>query len=386
VLLAAAVVLALEARWQGLRRGGFRLVWVLAGASSALFAVLASIQHNDLLRINHPSVYAPLARRGNLLSYGFDRLVGTRYGPLELRLKLPMGRSGKLEPILVSGIDFKSDFLYVFYVDPRHVIFGFEHTGYGGVVSESVEVDYAREHTLYVELGALYPPRDHPYFAGLTPAAVDDRLRRIRLRLDDEWLLDDPADCYDPVRRRPLLGFSPESDALGRKFSGVISGPHRAAVSSPVPFGALRLLVELPKGKSGASEPLLTTGLAGRGDLVRIVYVDAGHVRLVHDRWGFGGSSSPDIPVDYGTRHRLELSLGSLFPDGPWTTGISPERLAQARRRVVLKVDGVAALEVDEPSHPAAPGTVAIGSNAIGASLVQPAFTGTVLQALRGWK
>ncbi len=386
VLVAALAVFALETRLQGWGRALARLGWGAALAWSALFGVLASIQHNDLLRINHPAVYAPLARLGNEPSHGLDELLGTSYGPLDLTLKFPTGRTGKLEPLLVSGVDFKSDYLYVFYPDSHHVMFGFEHTGYGGPVSEPVEVDFSREHRLHLELGALYPPREHPYFAGWPAAAVDDRLRRIRLSLDGEWLLDDPAACYDPVARLPRLGFSPTSDALGRKFSGVISAPRRVPVVPPDPFGAIRLFLDLPTGRTGRAEPLLTTGVTGRGDLIRIVYVDATHVRFVHDHWGVGGSSTPDLPINYADHHRIELSLGSLYPDGPWAAGVPPAELARARERVGVKLDSVTVLDVAEAAYPSDPGTIAIGSNGIGASEVEPAFTGKIAKALRGWK
>jgi hypothetical protein len=135
VLLAAIAVFALEMRMVGLARFCARLGWGVLLAWSAGFAVLASIQHNDLLRINHPSVYAPLARLGNLPSHWVDELRGTKYGPLDLTLGFPTGRAGRLEPILVNGVDFKSDYLYAFYPDSHHVMFGFEHTGYGGPVS-----------------------------------------------------------------------------------------------------------------------------------------------------------------------------------------------------------------------------------------------------------
>ena len=385
-LMAVVGVLALEAGLGGFARIAARIAWGVALVWSGLFGLLASIQHNDLLRANHPSIYAPLARVGNLPSHWLDRLRGTKYGPLDVTLKFPVGRTGKLEPILVNGVDFKSDYLYVFYPDAHHVMFGFEHTGYGGPVSQPVEVDYQREHILHLELGALYPPRDHPYFAGWAPAAVDARLRRIRVSLDGEWLMDEPADCYDPVAREPRLGFSPDSDALGRRFTGIISRPRRVPAAPSDPFGAVRLLVDFPSGRMGTSDPLLTTGVAGRGDLIRIVYVDATHVRLVHDHWGVGGSSTPDLPVNYADHHRIELSLGSLYPDGPWAAGVPPAELARARARVVVKLDGATALDLPEAAYPAAPETIAIGANGIGASLAQPLFTGKLTKALRGWR
>jgi hypothetical protein len=384
VLLAVIAMFALETRLARLGRVLARVAWGTALVWSALFGVLASIQHNDLLRINHPTVYAPLARIGNLPSHWVDRLLGTKYGPLELTLKFPTGRR-QLEPLLVNGVDFKSDYLYLLYVDDRHVIFGFEHSGYGGPVTEPVEVDLSREHHLRLDLGALYPPKDDPYFARWSPADIETHLHRLRLSLDGQSVMDDPATCYDPVSRRPSIGFSPDQAPLGRRFTGVISREQRVPSADPVPFGAVRLYLELPQRPAGSSEPLLTTGVTGRGDLIRIVYVDPGHVRFIHDRWGFGGASSPDIPVRPDGRHRLELSLGSLYPDGPWAAGVPAGRLAGLRERVTVTLDGIPALDVREPSHPAAPGSVVVGANAIGASMTEPLFTGRILNQQRVW-
>ena len=385
VLVATLGVFALETRLRGWARVAARLAWGSALAWSALFGILASIQHNDLLRINHPSVYAPLARVGNFPSHWLDRLRGTKYGPMEVTLKLPADRRGQIEPLLVNGVDFKSDFLFVHYPDARHVIFGFEHTGYGGPLTEPIEVDYRREHHLQLDLGALYPPKDHPFFDRWTPAQIEAHLHRLRLSLDGRSLMDDPAESYDPVTRTPWIGFSPHSAALGRRFTGVISGVRRVPMPPLTPFGVVRLYLELPAGRTGTSDPLLTTGVTGRGDLIRIIYVDGSHVRFVHDRWGFGGATSADIPVQYDSRHRIDLSLGSLYPDGPWTAGVPAAELARRRDRVIVTVDGVPALDVLEPSHPAAPETVAIGANAIGASATVPSFTGRILNQQRIW-
>ena len=385
VLLAAVAVLALDAQLRGAPRVLARAAWGAALAWSALFGLLASIQHNDLLRINHPAVYAPLARLGNFPSRWLDELRGTRYGPLELTLKFPEGRTGHLEPLLVNGVDFKSDFLFVHYPDARHVIFGFEHTGYGGPLTEPVEVDYRQEHRVRIDLGALYPPKDHPLFDHWTAARVDAHVRRLRLSLDGQSLMDDPVECYDPVARAPRIGDSPDSAALGRRFTGAISGARRVADSGPDPFGAIRLYLELPGGRTGVSEPLLSTGVTGRGDLMRIIYVDGDHVRFVHDRWGFGGGTSADVPVRYGSRHRLEISLGSLYPDGPWTTAVPAPELARVRERMRVTLDGAPVLDVLEPSHPAAPETVAVGANAIGASATEARFTGRILNQQRVW-
>ena len=58
-------------------------------------------------------------------------------------------------------------------MDDSHIKIGFEHTSYGGPVTDPIEVDFAAEHTLDVEMGAFYPPVEHPFYDGMAPARID---------------------------------------------------------------------------------------------------------------------------------------------------------------------------------------------------------------------
>jgi hypothetical protein len=79
-------------------------------------------------------------------------------GPLQLRLKFPQNRSQQAEPLLVNGITGAADFLFVHYLDERHIRLGFDHWGLGGPVSPPLEIDLGVEHELVISGGFLMPP------------------------------------------------------------------------------------------------------------------------------------------------------------------------------------------------------------------------------------
>ena len=54
------------------------------------------------------------------------------------------------------------DLIYVRYVDDRHVAFGFDHWGVGGVTSKPVEIDFRQAHQLTVKMGSLAPVPGKP--------------------------------------------------------------------------------------------------------------------------------------------------------------------------------------------------------------------------------
>ncbi len=227
MVVAVAGIMAWEGSVGGrLRRAG-RMVWLGALAVTVLFNVFVSLQHNDLLRYHNPETYGKLARAFNHLSQWMGGDGATRHGPLRIRLQFPAGRTGQLEPLVVTGLSFRADFLYVYYQDDRSVVLGFEHTSYGGPKTPPLPIDYAAEHVLELDMGALYPPAEHPWFDGLTPEEVSARKRRFRLTLNGAEVLAGEYETYDASPGDIAVGHNPVSDAFGRKFTGRIVAVER---------------------------------------------------------------------------------------------------------------------------------------------------------------
>ncbi len=216
----------------GLRRLGTRALWIAALAYTAVFNVFVSFQHNDLLQYYNPSTYRRLAHGFNHLSGWLGATAPSKVGSLRLRLRFPGGRKGQLEPLVVTGLSFKADFIYLYYTDEGHIQIGFEHTSYGGTVTEpAIGIDYGREHTLEIEMGSLYPPVEHPFFDGMDRADVTRLKRTLRVVLDGRQVMSGAYDFYDSSPGDVSVGANPVSDAFGRRFTGKIMSVSRGAAA-----------------------------------------------------------------------------------------------------------------------------------------------------------
>ena len=67
-----------------------------------------------------------------------------------------------------------------------------------------------------------------------------------------------------------------------------------------------RLSVRFPSGHPGVSEPLVSTGIPGAGDLLFVTYVGSDHVQFGHDNMGAHPS-----PL---TRHRQTMARDAAKP------------------------------------------------------------------------
>lgn len=222
LLACLGVFLVEDASTSRITRVVMRMFWCSALGFTLLFNLFVSLQHNELLRHHNPAAYQKLAHVFNYFSLWTGQTSPDKTGPLRIRLKFPVDRTGKLEPLIVTGLSFRADFLYLYYTDDRHVQIGFEHTSYGGAITDPIAVDYAREHTVDVEMGSFYPPIEHPYFDDMDPAEIGRRKRTLRVSLNGREVLAKQFDFYDSSPGDVSVGHNPVSDAFGRVFTGRI--------------------------------------------------------------------------------------------------------------------------------------------------------------------
>jgi len=212
----------------GWRKNLVRAGGLAALALTLLFNLALSVQHNELLKFHNPATYGQLARTANGLVEPFVG-AGRQAGPLRIEFTLPQGRTGKLEPLVVTGWSFRADFLYIFYKDERRIQIGFEHTSYGGPMSPPLRVDYDRPHVLEVDFGSLYPPKEHPHFDGWSEADIVRRKRTLLVKLDGQVVHEGLHDFYDASPGDVSVGRNHVSEAFGRKFTGTIRRVERPA-------------------------------------------------------------------------------------------------------------------------------------------------------------
>lgn len=351
-------------RWRGplIALAGLLAAW------SAAFNILISLQHNRLLEMNHPAVYARTARVFNHLPHWLARATGHRDGPVELRVIFPPDRQGKVEPLVVTGREFLSDYLFVHYLEHGFIRFGYEHSSRGSWTGSPVKVEPGVEYVLVVQMGSLFPPRAHPAHDGLAPEEIEALNRTVRVHLNGRTVLHLMADSYDGAEWQPTIGTSgPHRPGFREDFSGQILGWKRVPPPAPSPEqpGRLRLLVRLPPFTHARNEPLVSMGRPGKGDLIYIRYVDATHFQIGHDRWGYGGGMGP--VTAYNPDEPLDLEI-----DCP------PLRGNRAPGRFVVTLNGGPLMELEDAFHPSRPDEVVVGENAIGASTAEAAFTGMI--------
>ncbi len=371
-LLAGVGALALMVRTRGfLRRMSGGLVVVLA-VWSAGFGLLASFQHNGLFQVEYPKVYRGLALAFNRPGYLWDRLAGTKYGPVEMTVVFPEGKAGKIEPLLVTGRNFRSDYVYVHYLAEDSVRFAYEHTSYGGASSAAVKIRPGARHTLLIEAGSLYPPADHPYFSQMPRAQARLRQRRISVRLDGVVVFQRNADLYDAASRIPDIGTSAGRPGFPQPFSGkILNWRVRPEVAPEVAideYGPIEIKITLPPFRGVRNEPLVCSGEAGRGDLVYLRFLDERRVAFGYDHWGYGGFETEPVAVDPQSEQTVTVDYGALHPAGRTGSG-----------RVNIKLNGNIVADRPAAFHPCEPDTVLVGFNSIGASTAAPQFTGNLV-------
>jgi hypothetical protein len=78
-------------------------------------------------------------------------------GALKILLLLPEGNTGRIEPLVTTGVADAGDFVYVRYVDDQHVQIGFDHWRVGGPISEPIFYKPGMPHDITVSIGSLLP-------------------------------------------------------------------------------------------------------------------------------------------------------------------------------------------------------------------------------------
>jgi len=196
-----------------------------------------------------------------------------------------------------------------------------------------------------------------------------------------------------PLEYRPFQyeGYSPDqrdlfdaNDITMRLI--VLEGPGATLSVPPDPsmegyLGALRIEATLPPKEFGLGEPLVTTGKTGHGDFFYVLCTpSAGTIRLGVDHWGYGGTVTKPIAVDYGKPHRFEVSMGSLLPPKDSALYTRRPELAAYLHRMVVSLDGRVVMDEEATFNPSLASDVNVGSNFLWGSTVRPNFTGTILR------
>jgi len=190
-----------------------------------------------------------------------------------LRLRFPKHRDNVSEPLVTGGETNRANFVYVQYIDERHVRFGYDAWGVGGPLSKTVEIDYDSEHELVVVSGAIGPLSARP----AEPQPAD-----LLVVLDGETLL---------MARLPSNLVAPSSVFVGLNFAG------------------------------GSS-----TRTSFTGDILEMHWLPLSRVKPYFANQSLRGLRSD--PAWGGYPGPMRLKVESRSDPGPWTVPSAPERTA----------------------------------------------------------
>lgn len=238
VLFAGVGCLLLEQQLGGrLQRWVARLAWGGLLVLSVAFNFFASCEFGgwlnffnppgsamvgSWLQVSDPAGYARLAHAFNQPVAALEKIRHKAPGPLELTVVLPPFTHPHVEPLLVTGYGVATDYVWIEYLDASQIRLGVEHTLYGGLVSAPLAIDPAGEQRIRIEVGGLYPPREHPYFDAFSPAEALRRQETVRIDLNGRNVVAGSFIAYAASPETRWVGENPFAPHLGRQFTGKI--------------------------------------------------------------------------------------------------------------------------------------------------------------------
>lgn len=301
----------------------------------------------------------------------------TGAGSITLDLLFPLDRGVARDPLLAVSST-PTLLLYVQYQADQRLRFGVSRPGHDDILTEPLAVDLLRPHRLEFSTETLHP-------------GTDSSANRLELKMDGELLfsfdLGTPVDARLPsvqVGRNPAGLPAASATFLGR----VLSVGRSARIAPPLraedaPIGPVIIATDLPLAMIGQAEPLVVTGRPGQGDFVYIRYLDRDHIAFGYDHWGYGGVQSDPIRVDYTAMHRVEVSLGTLYPQDHIPASVPAVEARRIQETVQVSLDGRVVFTTEARPFPCLPSEIYFAHNPLGGSSCRDRFTGRVSYIIR---
>lgn len=364
----------------------FAALALLAGA----FNVFAGLQLFDCFKNLRTSTFEAMQHVGNMPSELLGRAGLLRYGPVELKVAFPQPEAkATFEPLLSLGTPRYNDSLYVVQFPWNQVQFLADHYGILQQRSGLISITPGRVYTLRVDMGAFYPPLDHPFFSRYGPVQAHRMKTEVHVELDGQSVIDAPMGSYDAPPWTIELGRNDIALSGARTaFSGKILGSTRLPPREPAADlgsnGLCRLRCVFPMQLVGRYYPLLSSGVTGRGTLLFVSVLPAGRIQFGVDEWGAGASLSEPLRVEPEAEHTVEVFIGTLAGNTRWPAAwrVGSGELEASANRLQVWLDGKLALSrvLLVPFEPMA-GLIDVGTNIQGFSTSSPGFEGPIRAA-----
>jgi putative flippase GtrA len=375
-------------RSQRLYRAVFLSVFGACAAFSCFLTFAQGAALHGILLNRNPSAYYRLSRILDYPAAIWERATHEQLGGVTMDVSFPEYHGAVLEPLLVSGVEYEADYLFVYYKAPGIVRLGFANSGNAPIYSRDIQIVPGRKYSVQFEAGSLYPPEGHPAYAGWT----DEQLRAakgwLRITVDGQLVMRQPSQFHDSTPGFLQVGDDIRSAAFGRHFSGTITQVHRLPlVPEPEmtrPAGDVVLKLTLPDEIVPGSQPLLVAGKSGTAELVGYRSIDKKHFVLTYEKWGGGYWESDPIAAPENMEATFRIRLGSILPTkGPYPQGLYNDLL-------IVWMDGLPVWWRHAFGDIGAKPTVDVLVNTVGSSAMRNLFQGNLLslasEPIPDWK
>lgn len=355
----AAIAGALFLQFRGRPAGGRRfltpLTVTLAGflAIYAVFILNSDIRHNLIVHGRHSRQLLPFLVLG--FGLGLDTLCGkSRYPHLiaaaagvalaanalwtfsvPLSQEFPLAFKARAESLLKTLPPIADGKSYYRLVNVDHFIF---------------EPEILRDAPMETLLASPHPLQYMPYLY----EGESREMKRLRMSIDH--------------RMRLVRMAVPENERVHGE-----------------PYGIVKLTLQFPDKRAGYTEPLLSIGPTGNGDLFFVNYTSASMAVLGYVNMGRTLIRSDPFPFVLGRTYEFRLFSGALMPaDERPVEGESQAATSVLKESVYATLDGKVMLDQPVARHIALPSEVYAGVNTVEADSAGAQFSGRILNVDRG--
>jgi hypothetical protein len=152
------------------------------------------------------------------------------------------------------------------------------------------------------------------------------------------------------------------------------------------PHGQIRLRIIPAPGRTGTSEPILSLGSGGKGQLFFVHYQSERQLVLGLDSVGLSVQRSGPIDYKSGREYELELFCGSLLPPAAGSPAGAPTAIERLDYQNFVRIawEGREVLNTLAPPHALRPGEIHAGYNLVRSGSAIATFSGKITDVRRG--
>jgi hypothetical protein len=341
----------------------------------AAFVTLALTLGGLISQVEHLPVVRKLALTAEAPARAWRHFTQEPSGPLLLQVRFPAAQEPRMEPLVSTGSEGANTF-YVRYHGNGEISVGYWLRGLGGPESAPFQVDPDRVYTLECFMGTFLGREPALNLRGWSADDIERARRLIWVRVDQEVALASAAYFHDAAQTRPVVASTTSGGQFAPEFTGQIVSRHqRALTTEDLVFEekpsapALELTLRFAGSRTGATEPILSTGRRGAGDVLSVHYLEEDQVRFEIDRWGMR-RAGPTFHLPPHQDHVVRIW---------WPPLGDPEHLDQPA--IVMVGDQIAlSTQGAAPAYPTRADEAFFNINSIGAGTTGVMFSGTLVE------